>query len=78
MSLPVALSTESRKAYASAIATFLGCLALVMTTSGAESITELTQLQWITICVNTLAAFGITYNVPNGKDAPVVPAEPRD
>lgn len=67
MKTPAWLSTEARKAWAAALAVLFGQLVAVMAGAGAESVADLTQLQWLTIAVNTFAAFGITYSVPNGE-----------
>lgn len=64
-------STESRKAWGSGVAAFLGAMQLVMLAKGYSSVIELTQLEWIGVTITTLGSFGITYNLSN--DSPEVP-----
>jgi hypothetical protein len=62
---------QSRKAWGSGIVAFLGAMQLVMLSKGYTSVTQLDQMEWISVAITVLGSFGITYNLSN--DQPEVP-----
>lgn len=65
MSRPTIFTAEATKAYWGGIMAFLAQTQVAMSAHSYTSITELTQNDWITIAMGTLAAFGVVYGVTN-------------
>ena len=60
------------KAYASGLAAFVGATSIVLATQDMphQGIQFITQYEWSTVILSVLAAYGITWRVPN------TPADP--
>lgn len=62
------------KAIATAVAILLVQVQWVVAMKGYVSPVDITFPDWLTIVTNTLAAYGVTYMIPNGATSAVEPA----
>lgn len=58
---------NSAKAYASGLAAFVGSVSIILSTQRMPEmgIQYITQYEWSTVILSVLAAYGITWRVPN-------------
>lgn len=69
--------SSQAKAIATAVAILLVQVQWVVAMHGYVSPVDITFPDWLTIVTNTLAAYGVTYMVPNGS-APAIQSAPAE